>query len=180
MTLDKDKELKAGETRLYSGEKISKRSKRIEWCGDIDELVSYLGLAKFSVVSSKIKKELHWIQCQLFRVASEMATSSKKLSLLENRINLSDVELLNEKRDTLSKLFKTPTGFIVPGTNLASAYLDICRAHCRKVERSIVRADNEGFLENKYLLTWLNRLSDYIYLLSRKTEKKYDLLKDYT
>lgn len=168
-----------GETRLYSGEKISKRSKRIEWCGEIDEIVSYLGLAKFSVITVYIKKELHWIQCQLFRVASEIATSPRKVHMLNNRIDEKDVKFLNEKRINLEKTFKIPTGFIVPGINLASAYLDICRSHCRKIERSIVKADNEGFIDNKYLLIWLNRLSDFIYLLARKTEKKYDLLKDY-
>lgn len=168
-----------GETRLHSGETISKRSQRIGWCGEIDELVSYLGLAKASISNESVKKELRWIQIQLFRVAAEVATSSLKVTSLKNRINSDDINILNNKRIELEKRFTVPTDFILPGINVSSAYLDVCRTMCRKVERSIVRADNEGFLDNKYLLNWLNRLSDYLYLLARNNENKYDLLKDY-
>ena len=180
-----------GETRLYSGETISKRSVRISVCGEVDELVSLLGVAKcycnpqeielmeYPVSLHFIENTLEEIQKKLFIVASEIATLPPKLYDLPERITRKSLKRIDKARKTLEKQIKLPKGFIVPGSTKLSAYLDLARAVCRRCEREIVKLYAEGFIDNKEVLIWMNRLSDYLYLLARYSEENnYTLLKE--
>ena len=162
----------SGETRLYSGESVSKKSRRIWSCGDIDELVSQLGVAYANTSEKDIAliMDIEYIQKTLFTVASEIATLEPKLSTLTKRIDSKEMSILDEKRDLLEEAIDLPKGFILPGATIISAHLDVCRAMSRRCERTITELYNEGFISNKYILMWMNRLSDYLYLLARYSE----------
>jgi ATP:cob(I)alamin adenosyltransferase len=167
-----------GSTRLWSGELISKSNLRIQFCGEIDELVSYLGLAYTTTdtiinleESKNIGKELTLIQKKLFTLASEIATLEPELSNLTNRITREDVIELNTNCTLIEKRIKLPKGFILPGSSLLSSYLDISRTICRRCERTLVKIIEKERLENTNLIPFINRLSDYLYLLARLIEK---------
>lgn len=163
-----------GNTRLYSGETVSKRSQRIGICGDIDELVCAIGVAK--QYSQRIRPILEKLQRNLFSVASEVATKdTKKLYIITGE---SDVKDLDNYIKKFEQRIEIPNGFIIPGSNIRSAYVDLARATCRRCEREIVRAYNEGIIDNRYLLMWMNRLSDLLYLLARCVEEKPELVKE--
>ena len=176
----------AGETRLYSGETVSKKSKRVWACGDIDELVSMLGIAYAVIPHTStdahygfLRDEITYIQRRLFMVASEIATLEPKLSKLVGRVNEDAMQVLDYKRDKLESEIELPKGFILPGANIISANLDMARAISRRCERTVTDLYNEGFVSNKYLLMWMNRLSDYIYLLARYIESEnYRMVKE--
>ena len=175
-----------GNTRLYSGETVNKVSRRIAIVGDIDELVCALGLVyafieKYSEnLFDYYLKEISWIQKKLFVVGSEIATLQPKLSNLKNRIDEKEVGYIDEKRLQLEEKIQLPKGFIIPGhQGQLSAYLDLARSITRRCERSIVHAFNEGFTDNKNILIWMNRLSDFLYLLARYAEgNNYTLVKE--
>lgn len=158
-----------GETRLYSGEKVSKNSPKVCLCGDIDELVSILGVAK--QYNNKIHKEIEWIQEELFRVGSEISCFNSPVKL-----TLEDVKNLEKIKETMEVMVDIPKGFILPGSNISSAYLDWARSISRRCEREIVRAYELGLVENQNILTWMNRLSGYLYLLARYVEDKPKLV----
>jgi len=171
-----------GSTRLSSGETVSKRSKRIAACGDIDELVSMLGVtsANLKLVSNDqyVYDEIIHMQRRLFDVASEIATLEPKLNNLPNRITVDVIKEIDEKRIKLESSIELPQGFVLPGVNILSANLDMCRAISRRCERSIVEIYNEGFINNQNMLVWMNRLSDFLYLLARYSERNsYRLVK---
>ncbi len=176
----------SGETRLYSGETVSKKSKRVWACGDIDELVSMLGIAYANIPTTssdatylRLREEIVYIQRRLFALASEIATLEPKLSQLKEHINIQAMEILDKKRDTLEAELELPKGFILPGANIISANLDMTRAISRRCERVVTDLYNEGFVSNRFLLMWMNRLSDYLYLLARYCEhNSYNMVKE--
>ena len=161
-----------GETRLYSGETVNKVSRRIAAVGDLDELVCVIGLA--------IANDCYWasgltdIQRKLFLVGSEIATTNSKKLITDDILAEMDAA-----RTELENKITLPKGFIMPGhQGKSSAYLDLARATCRRCERSIVASYNEGLISNKNILIWMNRLSDFLYLLARASEKNYTLVKE--
>lgn len=193
-----------GETRLYSGETVNKRSRRIIVCGDIDELVSFLGVAKYNLdhlyydrlhtltkycntnfheahknLLCELYKDIYFkiseIQTDLFTIASEIATVDT--SKLEIRVNEIFINRLENNRKTIEAKVELPKGFILPGND--SCYIDLARSVARRVEREIVGLYNESLISNKDILIWMNRLSDYLYLLARYLDgKNYDLVKE--
>ena len=175
-----------GTTRTYSNETISKRSKRIVVCGYTDDLVSILGVAYAEIpytstdeLYGMLREEITYIQRKLFLVGSEIATLEPKLSQLKDRIDENALLFLDTKRDLLESNIELPKGFILPGANKLSSLLDVARTACRKCEPPLVELYEEGFIANKYLLMWMNRLSDYLYLLARYTEhNNYRLVKE--
>ncbi|MFA5060180.1 MAG: cob(I)yrinic acid a,c-diamide adenosyltransferase [Candidatus Omnitrophota bacterium] len=167
-----------GFSRLFSGEKVLKNSPRLDAYGDIDELVSLLGIARNYVKNKEAKKDILYIQKSLFVAASELATTAKKLSRLPQRLDERMLSVLDEKRSCLEAKTKIPKGFIVPASTLSAAYLDYARAVSRRCERKIVTLLKNKTIQNKVLLIWFNRLSDYLYLLARREEPKSLLVKD--
>lgn len=164
-----------GSTKLYSGEDVRKTDARIEFCGSIDELVSILGLA----YNQEVKEEIKWIQRQLFVIASEVATKEPKYSKLKEKIDDKYVSHITGLCAELESKLVLPTGFILPGANIVSAHLDVARTFTRRCERNYVRLMDNGYINNEFILVWLNRLSDYVYLLARYTEhNNYNLVKE--
>ena len=165
-----------GFTNIYYGEKISKDSVLVDALGDIDELVSFLGLARLYAKKKKIKSEILDIQKDLFIAGAELATSknSPKIPrLIDNKM----VNQIEKKLNFLNESTNIPKEFTVPGTSLPSSYLDCSRAIARRCERKIVKLVNSKELKNKNMIIWFNRLSDYLYIMSRFEDGKSTIVK---
>ncbi len=159
-----------GTTRLFSGEEVLKNSPRLEAYGDMDELVAVLGVARFHAQKKEVKDALLDIQRALFVVASELATTPKKLEKLPHRVDEAMLNQLDEKRSALEARTDIPGGFVIPGSSLATSHVEHARTIARRCERKVVTLLEKNIIENKVLLVWFNRLSDYLYLLARHEE----------
>ena len=167
-----------GKTSLYKGKLVSKDNIRIETCGSIDELSCYLGLAKSMIKKKNIIVLLESIQKDLFILATEVATEVKNSEKFKKRIDNSFVDYLNKAiLDLEEKKGLKIKGFQLPGKSLISSVLDLSRVIARRVERRIVSLNRKKLLNNKYILVYLNRLSDLLYLLARLS-KDYFGVKD--
>ncbi|MFH0953903.1 MAG: cob(I)yrinic acid a,c-diamide adenosyltransferase [Verrucomicrobiota bacterium] len=161
-----------GMTRLYSGEEVPKDSPRPDVCGDIDELVSALGLARAHAARKESREGVLHVQRSLFIVASELATSPEGTGLLEKRVDADMVKTLEGRRLTLESKVDIPRGFAIPGDSVAAAHLDLARAIARRAERKVVALLRGAEVRNEHLLVWMNRVSDYLWLLARLEEKR--------
>lgn len=166
-----------GTSSLFSGERISKSSLRLEALGDLDELVSVLGLARCHVENKKFKKDLLRLQRALFCVGSELATTPKRINLLPYRIDGSFIKNFEGEVKALHDKVSLKEGFVIPGNNLPSAYLHHARTLARRFERRVVSLFERKEIKNKNLLIFLNRLSVYLYLMARCEEPHPAMLK---
>lgn len=160
-----------GKTSLYRGKTVYKDELRVEIFGTIDELNSYLGVSKAYSKRKKDRAEIEAVQKDLFIINSEIATESKGLKELKRRINASDVKKIENLINNLAKKIKLGKDFYLSGQNLYSASLDVARAITRRVERRIVSLSKKKQLKNKNILIYLNRLSDFLFLLARQANK---------
>ncbi len=156
-----------GETSLYDGTRIEKDSLRVESYGTIDELNSYIGLARNFIQDEEVKDTLFKIQKKLFFVAGELAT--KKENTFKNPIKEKDVEDLESIIDDYLKKIDKVDAFIVPGTSKEAAFLHVARTICRRAERRILSLARKETV-NVTLIKYINRLSDTLYALGRYSE----------
>ena len=165
-----------GETALYGGTRVSKASARVESYGTIDELNSFIGFAKTEINDEKVLAQLKKIQFDLFTVGSESATPTDKLTLANGKSRLSlmisetEIEELEKWMDDFGEELQPLQYFILPGGGKAATSLHICRTVCRRAERSLVFL-NESEKVRPELIKYLNRLSDYLFVLARYMSK---------
>lgn len=166
-----------GTTALIGGTRVPKHHIRIETYGTVDELNTHLGMLRSMQVSQEDNAQLVEIQTNLFTMGSELATDPEK-AIMRNgkkRLNISKistvhVEQLEEWIDRINENLPPLKNFLLPGGNRTVAQSHICRTVCRRTERLATALDEtEGIDEN--LLKYLNRLSDYLFVLSRKLSK---------
>ncbi|MGV8915541.1 MAG: cob(I)yrinic acid a,c-diamide adenosyltransferase [Kaistella sp.] len=161
-----------GDTALYGGTRVSKASSRVEAYGTIDELNAFLGFAKSEIQEEALLKQLRKIQFDLFTLGSESATPTDKLTLANGKSRLAlmitetEIAELENWMDEFEKDLKPLQYFILPGGGKAATSLHICRTVCRRAERSLVFL-NESEEVRPELLKYLNRLSDYFFVLAR-------------
>lgn len=165
-----------GTTRLFSGEEVPKHASRVEALGTVDETVSALGVARAAAQRIETRDAIRQVQKDLFAVGAEIATSLDALDLLSRRVDDALLADLEARRDRLEAQTPWPQGFVVPGANPASAHIDHARAVARRLERRVTSLVDEGVIANRTLLVWMNRLSDYLWLLARSEEERPDLL----
>lgn len=151
-----------GQTSLVGGTRVSKAHDKIEAYGTVDELNSAIGIIASS--NEEYAAFLNTIQHKLFNAGSILA-SENDLSFELPSIDLSDIELLEKEIDRLDKGLPRLKNFILPGGSIISAHTHLARCICRRAERRIV-----GLEEEKYsiIVQYLNRLSDYLFVLSRE------------
>ena len=168
-----------GETFLCGLERVTKDDVRVEACGTLDELCSYLGMSKSIMKNVAGKKLIESIQKDLFVIGAQIATKPKLSNKLKRRMDESYVSKLEKAIGKIEhkRLFEGRC-FHLPGENRLSALLDIARAVARRAERRIVTLDKKGLVKNRYIIIYLNRLSDLLYLLARCCEKKHRKVED--
>ncbi len=161
----------AGTTKLITGEAVAKDLPRIDACGDVDELNSFIGLARSKNKDRKIEEVLDFAQDKLFRLCSDIATPiEEKTAIKFTRISDADVKIVEKFTDELNETLPEIRNFIVFGNSEIAALLNICRAICRRAERKIVRlAKSEPV--NRDVLRFMNRLSSLFWVLARYATK---------
>jgi len=165
-----------GETSLYGGTRVSKAAARVESYGTLDELNAFIGLAKAEISDEKVLNQLQKIQFDLFTVGSEAATPTDKLILAngKNRLDLmiseKEISELELWMDDLDAELEPLQFFILPSGGKAAASVHVCRTVCRRAERAMVYL-NETEEVRPELIKYLNRLSDYLFILARYISK---------
>ncbi len=156
-----------GTTSLAGGERTPKFSDKIESYGTVDELISWLGLLIAIPTNGSMRKELAIIQEKLMHCAAILSTG--KGARTEKMVPPSekDIELLETSIDKMESELEPLTSFILPGGSVHVAYIHITRTVCRRAERNILRLAVEEIV-NPMLIKYINRLSDYLFVLARK------------
>ncbi|KLO22671.1 ATP--cobalamin adenosyltransferase [Marinitoga sp. 1197] len=154
-----------GKTSLWSGERVPKNDLRVEAYGTIDELSAHLGEAKHYVKSYKVKNIINEIQNDLFKVAGELASKNKNFI---QPITKEDGEKLTKYIKNFEEKVKL-NGFVITGSTIESAKLDICRTIARRAERRIICVNDEDKVSEE-LLIYMNRLSDLLFIMARYEE----------
>ncbi len=170
-----------GKTSLPGG-KTTKSDLKVEALGNLDELNSFLGYCVALSRRKWLKDILTKIQNQIFRVLSEIALIDVKKIDYINPINEEDVLKLEKAIDKLEKNLTPLNKFILPQGARDSAALHFARTICRRAERSIVRLNEKEVLHNKTILKFINRLSDFLFVLARysnKVNNTEDIFPDY-
>lgn len=157
-----------GTTSLIGGTKVPKSHMRIEAYGTVDELNSYIGLCKDLLEDEHSQKILLEIQDRLFTIGSSLACDPIK----EPRMRIpdlreTDVVLLEKEMDRMSESIPPMKSFVLPGGHKTVSHLHIARCVARRAERCCVRLELESLEVDALLLKYLNRLSDYLFILSR-------------
>lgn len=161
-----------GTTSLIGGTRVSKSDKRIEAYGTIDELNSYIGLIRDLYNNNETSAQLLDIQNKLFIVGSTIANEKPetiKLPTIEEK-DIIDIERFI---DNINKDLPEIKTFIIPGGHHISSFCQIARTKCRKAERILAEPDANN-LQIRLSTTYLNRLSDYLFVLARKVLKDFN------
>lgn len=159
-----------GTTALIGGTKVSKSHLRIEAYGTLDELNSYIGLCRDLITDAHSASTLREIQDRLFTMGSSLACDPiKEPKLRIPDLKEGDVELLEKEMDRMNEILPAMTHFILPGGHPTISHLHITRCVCRRAERCCVRLELESLEVEPVILKYLNRLSDYLFVLGRYT-----------
>lgn len=158
-----------GLTSLYGGQRIPKHKVRLEVVGTLDELNATLGLALSEIADDVTRKPLVRIQNLLFNIGAEVAeggTKSKRMIDDSLRVNPMQVAELEQWIDKYDSQLPQLTDFILPGGSRSGARLHLARAVCRRGERALAKLNDEEAV-NPVSLMYLNRLSDFLFVLAR-------------
>ncbi|NBC07964.1 MAG: cob(I)yrinic acid a,c-diamide adenosyltransferase [Bacteroidetes bacterium] len=154
-----------GETSLFGGKRLPKSHLRIDAYGTVDELNSYLGLLRDSVQEERLRDLLKNIQDRLFTIGSNLASDPDKDMIVPD-VKDSDIELLEQEIDRMNDTLPELKNFILPGGHSTVSTCHITRCVCRRAERLVV-ALQQGSRVDHILIQYLNRLSDYLFVLAR-------------
>jgi cob(I)alamin adenosyltransferase len=163
-----------GTTALFGGTRVKKYNLRIESYGTVDELNSYIGLIKDQDISGDSKEALLKVQNELFTLGAMLATPPEKETLKSGKerlnipkINETSILFLENEIDKMDAELPQMTHFILPGGHQAVSFCHVARCVCRRAERLSVELNDHETLNND-ILKYLNRLSDYLFVLARK------------
>ncbi|VAX29046.1 ATP:Cob(I)alamin adenosyltransferase [hydrothermal vent metagenome] len=153
-----------GKTSLFGGERVDKDDLRVECYGTVDELNSTLGLTITEITNTEVKDTLKQIQNDLFNLAGELATPSKKEFV--SPINQKQIEFLENQIDNFEEKIPPLKQFILPGGSKGAALLHVARSVCRRSERIVVKLSKNDVISDNIII-YLNRLSDLLFVLAR-------------
>jgi len=156
-----------GQTSLIGGTRVPKHHLRIESYGTVDELNSYIGLIRDQQVSDHQQDLLKEVQDRLFTIGSALASDPEKSKMKIPDLHQEDIELLEKEIDTMTADLPELRHFILPGGSNAVSFCHLARCVCRRAERICVHLSEDSFVDEK-VMVYLNRLSDYLFVLSRK------------
>lgn len=160
-----------GDTRLATGEKLSKSSARIEAYGTVDELNSFIGLLQDSIGEYKdfalLQTQLAKVQNELFDVGGELATPLSHLNTSRQQVvGKSEIERLEHELDAYNENLPPLTNFVLPGGHKANSLAHVVRTICRRAERRVVKMRETDEVRDEVVI-YLNRLSDWFFVVSR-------------
>lgn len=157
-----------GLTSLVGGQRVSKANVRLESYGTVDELSSHLGLLASMLSEGEDKTMIQRIQNCLFNVCTNLATDQEHTPLYPSaHLPEGEIQRLEQEVDTMMAMFPERQGFILPGGTPAAAQTHVCRTVCRRAERCIVALSEEAKVSPE-ILQYINRLSDYLFVLAKK------------
>lgn len=167
----------AGTTALFGGTRVPKHHIRIESYGTVDELNSYIGLIRDQKIDARSTEILTHIQNKLFTVGAILATPPEKETLKngKERLNIpkiseEEITLLEKEMDAMNNSLPPMTHFVLPGGHPTVSHCHIARCVCRRAERMATLLNEETPVDPR-VLKYLNRLSDYLFVLARKLSK---------
>jgi cob(I)alamin adenosyltransferase len=155
-----------GYTGLLGGTRVPKSSDRINAYGTIDELNSYIGLLSAMPVNSERKETLNTIQNYLFTIGSHLAADKEIKGM--PALHSEEPELLEKAIDEMEKELPVLKTFILPGGNMEVSFCHIARTVARRAEREVVGLTQKNEAVNETIIVYLNRLSDFLFVLARK------------
>lgn len=157
-----------GNTSLIGGTKVPKSDLRIEAYGTVDELNSFIGCCRDLISDEPARELLQAVQDRLFVVGAALACDPEKEPKMKiPDLHADDVTALEKAIDTMNETLPAMKFFILPGGHVAISQLHIARCVCRRAERCCVRLELESHEIEPIILQYLNRLSDYLFVLAR-------------
>lgn len=157
-----------GKTSLIGGTKVFKSDLRIEAYGTVDELNSFIGLCLDHLNATSITNVLPEIQDRLFTIGSALASDPDKETKLKiPDLHESDVELLEKEIDKMNDILPEMKSFVLPGGNIIVSTIHVTRTISRRAERCCVRMHKKEMEVEPLIIKYLNRLSDYLFVLAR-------------
>jgi cob(I)alamin adenosyltransferase len=162
-----------GTTGLLYGGRVDKHDLRTQAYGTTDEAVSALGMARACLEQGEWHDAVLAVQRELFVVGAQLATHTdhwERLTDEVSRVTQAMVARLEERIDALTERFPLPREFVVPGQSTAGAAIDLARTVVRRAEREAVHMRRAGLLPDETPMRYLNRLSDYLFVLARSVE----------
>lgn len=156
-----------GTTGLIGGTRLSKAHHRIEAYGNVDELNSYIGLLRDQPVNVERRELLKEIQDRLFTVGSHLASDAANSTKILPDLFEADLKLLEDEMDLIDKQIPPLRLFVLPGGHQSVSFAHLARTVCRRAERGVIRLGETEEVE-EIVVRYLNRLSDYLFMLSRK------------
>ncbi len=167
-----------GSTYLFGGGPFPKDALRIQAYGTVDELNSLLGCVVVEISDVSLKTELQKIQKELFVLGSELSSVNPNEKMQAGFVNESHVQAMETSIDRWESKLKALQQFILPGGSKGSALLHLARTVCRRAEREVVALSHQEKVRSECMV-YLNRLSDYLFVMAREVnrlEKHEDIL----
>lgn len=164
-----------GTTALIGGTRVKKHNQRLNAYGTVDELNSFIGMIRSYNIDAHTQETIIAIQNELFVIGAYLATDTS-VSDLRSKLNCDEkkIEFLELEMDQMEANLPPLSNFVLPGGHPVVAYCHICRTICRRTER-IVSELAEGMEIDNWVLRYLNRLSDYFFVLSRYMTNFYQV-----
>jgi cob(I)alamin adenosyltransferase len=156
-----------GQTSLIGGTRVPKHHIRIETYGTVDELNSHIGLIRDQDINEHHKQILIEIQDRLFTIGSSLASDPEKSKMKIPDLKEEDIALLEQEIDIMNEALPEMRSFLLPGGHTTVSFCHIARCVCRRAERLTIHLSEHSFVSD-LVIKYLNRLSDYLFMLSRQ------------
>ena len=157
-----------GKTSLIGGTKVPKSHIRIDTYGTVDELNAYIGVVNDLITEPPVKLVLKEIQDRLFTIGSSLACDpEKEVGMKIPDLQEADISFLEKEIDRMNEALPAMKSFILPGGHLAVSFAHVARCVCRRAERLCVNMQEQALFIEPLIIKYLNRLSDYLFVLSR-------------
>jgi len=156
-----------GQTSLIGGTRVPKHHIRIESYGTVDELNSWIGMLRDQTTDENTLSLLIEIQDRLFTIGSLLAADPEKNKMELPQIAESDIAVLERAIDTINEEVPTMKSFVLPGGHPAVSHCHVARCVCRRAERNVIHLTETAPVD-PLIVKYLNRLSDYLFMLSRQ------------
>lgn len=162
----------SGTTSLIGGKRVPKHDARIEAYGTVDELIAWIGLIRDQEIDPAVSQMLIQVQDRLMTCASILAADCDDCKVRIPAMNEEDITALELAIDLMDEELEPLNSFILPGGHTVVSWCHISRNVCRRAERNVLRLSGNYPVDNLVIM-YLNRLSDYLFVLSRKLSKDF-------